>query len=153
MTQLYAYIHFKVIFDDWNHIPLLDSQFALYIFKRPTSHNLLDMILNQSIHMCWIPSLCRHWLVSETSLTANSHPLILWMCSDTHLCPALCNPMNYNPPGSCVHGILPARILKWSAISPSRGFSRHREWNCLLSLVPWQADSLPLSLLGNPSFG
>ena len=28
------------------------------------------------------------------------------------LCPTLCNPMDCNPPGSSIHGILQARILK-----------------------------------------
>ena len=32
--------------------------------------------------------------------------------------------MDYSPPGSSVHGILQARILKWVAISSSRGSSR-----------------------------
>ena len=32
-------------------------------------------------------------------------------------CPTLCDPMNSNPPGSLVHGILQARILEWVAIS------------------------------------
>ena len=31
----------------------------------------------------------------------------------------LCNPMDYNPPGSSVHGILQAKILEWLAISSS----------------------------------
>ena len=31
--------------------------------------------------------------------------------------PALCNPMDCGPPGSSVHGIFQARILKWVAIS------------------------------------
>ena len=35
-------------------------------------------------------------------------------------CPALCNPMACNPPGSSVHGILQARILKWIAMPSSR---------------------------------
>ena len=30
----------------------------------------------------------------------------------------LCNPMDYNPPGSSVHGISQARILEWVATSP-----------------------------------
>ena len=29
----------------------------------------------------------------------------------------LCNPMDYSPPGSSVHGILQARVLEWVAIS------------------------------------
>ena len=36
-------------------------------------------------------------------------------------CPTLCNPMDCNPPGSCVHEIFQARILGWVAISFSRG--------------------------------
>ena len=34
---------------------------------------------------------------------------------------------DYSPPGSTVHGILQARILKWVAISSSRGLSRLRD--------------------------
>ena len=37
--------------------------------------------------------------------------------------PTLCNPMDCNPPGFSVHGILQARILEWVAISFSRGSS------------------------------
>ena len=36
-------------------------------------------------------------------------------------CPILCDPMDYNPPGSSVHGILQARILNWVAMPSSRG--------------------------------
>ena len=36
-------------------------------------------------------------------------------------------PMDCNPPGSSVHGILQARILEWVAISYSRGSSRPRD--------------------------
>ena len=35
-------------------------------------------------------------------------------------CPTLCDPMDYSPPDSSVHGILQARILEWVAI-PSPG--------------------------------
>ena len=34
-------------------------------------------------------------------------------------CPILCDPMEYSPPGSSVHGILQAKILAWFAV-PSR---------------------------------
>ena len=33
------------------------------------------------------------------------------------LCPTLCNPIDGNPPGSSVPGILQARILEWVAMS------------------------------------
>ena len=36
-------------------------------------------------------------------------------------CPTLCNPVDYSPPGSSVHGILLARILEWVAIPFSKG--------------------------------
>ena len=44
----------------------------------------------------------------------------------TRLCPTLCDPMDCSQPDSSVHGILPARILEWVAISSSRGSSRSR---------------------------
>ena len=43
------------------------------------------------------------------------------------LCLTLCNPMDYSPPGSSVHGILQARILEWVAISFSRGSYQPRD--------------------------
>ena len=36
-------------------------------------------------------------------------------------CPALCDPMDCNPPGFSVYGIFQARILEWVAISYSMG--------------------------------
>ena len=48
----------------------------------------------------------------------------------TQSCPTLCNPMDYNPLDSSVHGILQARILEWVAIPFSKGYSwsRDRTW-------------------------
>ena len=43
-------------------------------------------------------------------------------------CPTLCDPRDYSPPGSSVHGICQARILEWVAISFSRGSSQPRDW-------------------------
>ena len=42
-------------------------------------------------------------------------------------CPTLCDPMDYSPPDSSVHGILQARILEWVAMPSSRGSSRLRD--------------------------
>ena len=60
-------------------------------------------------------------------------------------CPTLCNPTDYSPPGSSVHGILQAGILEWAAIFSSRGLN-----SCLLYLLRWQVSSLPLVLPGKP---
>ena len=32
-------------------------------------------------------------------------------------CPTLCDPMDYSPPGSSVHGIFQARVLEWGVIA------------------------------------
>ena len=42
-------------------------------------------------------------------------------------CLTLCDPMNYSPPGSSVHGIHQARDLKWVAMPSSRGSSWPRD--------------------------
>ena len=42
--------------------------------------------------------------------------------------PTLCDPMDCSPPGSSVHGILQARVLKWVAIPFSRESSQPRDW-------------------------
>ena len=39
----------------------------------------------------------------------------------------LCDPTDYSPPGSSVHGILQARILQWVAMPSSRGSSQPRD--------------------------
>ena len=39
------------------------------------------------------------------------------------LLPVLSNPMNYNPPGSSVHGIFQARILDWKPFPPPEDFT------------------------------
>ena len=55
-------------------------------------------------------------------------------------CSTLCNPMDFSPPGSSVHGILQARILEWVAIFFSRDLPDP-------GIEPWsptlQADALP----------
>ena len=47
------------------------------------------------------------------------------------LCLTLCDPTDYSPPGSPVHGILQARIVEWVAIPFSRGSSRPRDRTCV----------------------
>ena len=54
--------------------------------------------------------------------------------------PTLCDPTDYSPPGSSVHGISQARILEWVAISISRGSSWPR---INLGSPALQEDSLP----------
>ena len=48
-------------------------------------------------------------------------------CSVAQSCLTLCDPMDYNLPGSSVYGILQAEILEWTAILFSRGSSWPRD--------------------------
>ena len=50
-----------------------------------------------------------------------------WVSEVTQSCPTLCKSMDFSPPDSSVHGISQARILKWAAISFSRGSSWPRD--------------------------
>ena len=71
----------------------------------------------------WAPcdpwhSQVKNW-VREIRATKAKMPLTVVLVAQS--CPTLC------PPGSSVHGIIPARILEWVAISFSRGFSGSRD--------------------------
>ena len=58
------------------------------------------------------------------------------------------DPMDCNPPGSSVHGISQARILKWVATSFSRGSSQPRDRTFISCIGRW--IFLPLSHQGSP---
>ena len=51
------------------------------------------------------------------------------------LCLTLCDPTKCSLPGSCVHGILQARILEWIAIPFSRASSWPRDWTQVSCIV------------------
>ena len=72
------------------------------------------------------------------------------VCKVTQLCLTLCDPMDYSPPGSSVHGILQARILEWVSISFSRGSSLSRDRTQVFCI---QSDTLPSESPGKPRMG
>ena len=51
-------------------------------------------------------------------------PVCMWVRAQS--CPTLCDRLDCSPPVSSVHGVSQARIVKWVAISISRGSSRPR---------------------------
>ena len=69
---------------------------------------------------CFIPS----GETSRSILLASSTSL---ECIRAESCLTLCNPMGCRPPGSSVPGIFQVRILRWVAISFSRGSSGPRD--------------------------
>ena len=63
----------------------------------------------------------------------------------TQSCLTLCDPMDYGPPGSSVHGILPARILEWVYISSFRVSSPPRDQTqgfCIAGRFPFPGMGL-----------
>ena len=63
-------------------------------------------------------------------------------------CPTLCDPNDHRVQGSPVHVILQARILKNALLQGI--FLTQRANSCFLSLLHWQAGSLPLVTTGKP---
>ena len=90
-------------------------------------------------------------------LTATSFPLFpiktsICLCLGAQSCPTLCHPMDCSPAGSSVHGVSQAGILEWAAIFLLWAiFLALRSNSYLLSLLHWQADSLPLELPAWPN--
>ena len=62
----------------------------------------------------------------KVMLAKKIHNVRFWLV--TKLCLTLCNPMDHSLPGSSVHEILQARILKWVAMPSFRGSSLPRYW-------------------------
>ena len=85
-----------------------------------------------------------HW-VTKSQRQLHAHVQTHTHAKSLQLCQTLCDPMDYSPPGSSVHGILKAGILEWVAIPPpgdlpNPGIERMSH----LCLLHWQMGSLPL---------
>ena len=66
------------------------------------------------------------WGCKESDMIEHAHTQLHESVSRSVVSDSFCNPMDCSPPGSSVHGILQARILKRVAISFSRGSSQPR---------------------------
>ena len=65
---------------------------------------------------------------SQVTLSGSSPGVCVCACAVSQLCLTLCDPMDYSPPGSSVHGILQARVLECVAIPFSRASSQTTNW-------------------------
>ena len=104
------------------------------IFKK-TCH--LCFGINQSIGTTIWKAIKILLLLPTTHLFKAWFCSCVWMLKSLLLCQTLCDPMDYSPPGSSVHGILQARILKWVAMPSSRGSSWPRDWTCISCIGRW----------------
>ena len=79
------------------------------------------------------PGLLRlfHWQADSIPQAPPGKPIYthvcICVCWGTHSCLTLCDPMDYSPPGSSVHGIHHSRILEWVAMPSFRGAFRPRD--------------------------
>ena len=88
-------------------------------------------------------------MTAVISSITSSNCCVLTACLRLHAkslqsCLTLCNPIDYRPPDSSVHGILPARILEWVAVPFSRGSSQPRDRTCVSYVTCIAGRSLPL---------
>ena len=90
-------------------------------------------ILNLMSQYLCIYLVLSHQRVSATSWwfkdgNSKNHDLRdAWVSESSTVCPTLCNTMDCSLPGSPIHGILKARILKWVAVTFSRGSTWPRD--------------------------
>ena len=95
-----------------------------------------------------VESLCCTYETITTLLT--SYAMLCAKSLQSSL--TLCDPMVYSPPGSAVHGILQARILKWLAIPSSRGSSGPRDHTHVPCISCFAGGFFSAELVGfNPS--
>ena len=78
----------------------------------------------------------------KTEQVGSSSSFVCWV---TQLCLTLCDPMNSSQPGSSVHEIFQAIILRVDCYFLLQGILPIQGSNsCLLHLLNWQVNSLPL---------
>ena len=83
-----------------------------FIFQGKGSHHQQRTVLSlpfQPLYLLFCLLLAVAWLWD--------YVLSICFCLVTKLCPTLCDPTDYSPPGSSVCGIAQERILEWAGIS------------------------------------
>ena len=128
----------------WHPTPVLSlgayihGQRSLVIYS-PWCHKELDMTAHLS-HMTCFPGQAPEWW----ACVSLKHLQVIWpnkiyakaaipwnWCLVTKSYPTLLCPMDCSLPGSSIHGISQARILKWITIPSSRESSWPRDQTCV----------------------
>ena len=114
----------------------------------PVPANLYsDLILNMLVIIVIIIIDGLPWWLSTKESSCNAAAAKLLQS-----CPILCNPIDKNPPGSPVPGILQARTLEWVAISFSNAWKWKVKEKSLsrvqLLVTPWTAANQAPPLMG-----
>ena len=64
---------------------------------------------------------CKRWVRVSIDRTPDIYIDACVYAKSLQSCPTLCDPLDYSPPGSSVHGILQAKILEWVTMLPDPG--------------------------------
>ena len=133
----------------------VSSILRLHSYKK---HHFISLQHNEANGLlCPSQDPCRYLVKTKTTSQYNfkSNSIIfikcdpnfitMYCCLVAKLCPFLCDPMDYSPTGSSVHGNLKARILEWVVISFSRGSSWPKDWTrigrpILYHWATWEAQ-------------
>ena len=106
--------------------------YSLNVFFFFNLQNSLLCTLTMLKCLPWLNDRMHFWILCLTTYSLCVYVLV------AQLCPTLCKPMDYSPPGYSVQGILQARVIEWVAIPFSRGSSQLRDW----TQVSYIADKL-----------
>ena len=122
---------YAVLVVDWRCMLFLGSLKFMFVVWEGMVVAVFMHSLTAKLNICvylWAhsPPLCFPVYICYVCMFSMSHThmVCIYICSVLQLCPTLCNPMDWSPPGSSLHEIFWARILEWVAISSSSGSSQ-----------------------------
>ena len=145
------HVHFKQVHYTAEHLSFMfvtpNSSFPVSSGPPRTT---FDVILLKTV--CYMPHFSKTswllWVISPISLECLNNMGVCMLTKTLWSCSTLCDPMDYTPPGSSIHGISQARILEWVAMQPGGSSPTQGSNPSLLHLS--QADSLPAKPPGKP---
>ena len=105
--------------------------FPLLVAPSEDRVRLVTSVMSNSLrrHGPWPARLLCPWDSPGENTAVGCHDqkvLILVQSEVAQSCLTLCDPMDYNLPGSSIHRVFQARVLEWVAISFSSGSSQPR---------------------------
>ena len=112
------------------NVPHTSNIYQLRQFTQDYGYTHPHLVLKLSIHLSNCSLTTLPYLRSYSPF---QYPLSPAMAAQ-YQSGQLCGPMDCSPLGSSVHGIFPARILEWVAISSSRESSQSGDLTCVSSI-------------------
>ena len=137
---------------------LAEMYFSLILIKSAMKKLLNDLKTNRHPQICYLKNVsiifsfgaCEAVTWTMASL-GWAHIYVQASVRSLQACLTPCDPMGCSLPGSSVHGILQAGILKWVGMPSSRGSPPPRDWTLVSGIyLHWEVGSLPLAPPGKP---